>query len=1090
MPELLKCPHGHEWEASPPAAGESQRDVPCPVCGAVVATRPSYLRDTLPSTDSLANSPARDDGTLSSRPTKIMNAPQRADAPLSSSELEFPQIQGYTIFRELGRGGMGVVYLASQDDLDRFVALKMIIPRDDATADDMTRFKQEATALSRVQHPNLVNVFAFGVHEQRAFIALEFVEGGNLDDKYNGKPQPPLEAAKMAETLARAMHAAHMKDVVHRDLKPANVLLTTDGTPKITDFGLVRRKDVHGPTNRPLTDTGIIMGTPYYMAPEQASGSNELIGPKTDVYALGAMLYEFLTGRPPFMADDGWDTILQVVSDPPVPPSHLNHKIPIDLETICLKCLEKDPKDRYESALALAEDLARFQSSQPILARTVGPHERLWKWAKRRPAAAGLIATAAVAVLALLRLGWAHHQHIRLDAEEARQRVVHLSVSNGVHHLDADDWYGGLLWFVEALKKDPANSAREAVHRQRIAAVLGHSPQLVRTWFHNGPVRCVAFSHNGRQLVTASADRTAQVWDLETGNPSGHAMEHQGIVFQAWFSPDDQTVLTAGDDGFARLWNAATGSPRGARLQHGKTVNYASFSPNGRRILTSGGTNEAILWDSWSGKSIDPPLKHERRVVYACFSPDGRWLATTSEDGTASVWNADTGKRAANVRHDGPVTFAAFQPRPKGDMMVTTSTDRTARAWKVPSGEPLYSQPLQHSETVNSAVFNQDGSQFVTTSNDDTVKLWDARTGRLAAPPLQHGSDVRRYAAFSPDGRWVATGSDDNTARVWSTLTGEPIMTRLVHNGTVYCTALSPDGSLLATVSDDNSVRVWSLLGLRSKASTPAASAAPVEIPLDVAAPPLPPLHDLRIEGTRVAGKNPATGAQVHLDLKPTDAGESEPSRLDYVVFNADGSLLASIQGGRQAVRVWDAKTGAALTPPLRHTGILTNVRFSGTGKLLVTCSSDNTARVWDVSTGALVAPPLRHRGTVTDADFSPDGTMVVTASKDRTARVWEVHTGEPITPALAHPHSVESAAFSADGKTITTRAADGSTRRRELTQETRSLPELEQLAQVLAGRRIADGACWPLEAQEYRETWKALQSQFPGAVGTWKRAP
>ncbi len=296
-------------------------------------------------------------------------------------------IPGYEILGELGRGGMGVVYQARQAGLDRLVALKMILSGAHAGPEDLARFRAEAEAVARLQHPNIVQVFEVGQHDGKPFFSMEFCRGGGLDRKLDGTPLPPKEAARLVEILARAVHAAHQQNVIHRDLKPANVLLTADGTPKITDFGLAKKLDEAG-----RTQTGAVIGTPSYMAPEQAGGKGKLIGPATDVYALGAILYELLTGRPPFKASSALDTVLLVLADDPIPPRQLQPKTQRDLETICLKCLQKDPRKRYGGAEALAEDLRRFQAGEPIAARPVGAGERAVKWVRRRPAVAGFLA--------------------------------------------------------------------------------------------------------------------------------------------------------------------------------------------------------------------------------------------------------------------------------------------------------------------------------------------------------------------------------------------------------------------------------------------------------------------------------------------------------------------------------------------------------------------------------------------------------------------------------------------------------------------------------------------------------------------------
>jgi serine/threonine-protein kinase len=304
------------------------------------------------------------------------------------------RVAGYEILGMLGRGGMGVVYRARQPGLKRVVALKMIVGGVHASNDDITRFRTEAEAVARLQHPNIVQIYEVGEEEGRPYFSLEFVDGQSLAKRTAGAPQPPRTAARLVQTLAHAVEYAHRNGVVHRDLKPANILLTPDGVPKITDFGLAKR--LEDDSNQ--TRSGSILGTPSYMAPEQAAGRTRDVGPRSDVYALGAILYELLTGRAPFRGASVYDTLHQVRYQEPVAPSQLAPKLPRDIETICLKCLQKEPAKRYQTALALADDLGRFSDGTPILARPVGSAERLWRWCRRNPRIAALSA----AVVALL----------------------------------------------------------------------------------------------------------------------------------------------------------------------------------------------------------------------------------------------------------------------------------------------------------------------------------------------------------------------------------------------------------------------------------------------------------------------------------------------------------------------------------------------------------------------------------------------------------------------------------------------------------------------------------------------------------------
>ena len=309
-------------------------------------------------------------------------------------------LAGYEILSLLGRGGMGIVYKARDQKLGRIVAIKTIAEGQHATPDQLDRFQAEAHAIARLRHPNIIAIHAIGEHDDRAYLSLEFAEGGSLAQRLAEKPMAPREAAALVEALAHAVHAAHQAGVVHRDLKPSNVLLTADGVPKVSDFGLAKLLDA----DSGHTLTGQVMGTPSYMAPEQAEGHAKQVGPAADTYALGAILYQALTGRPPFLGESAMETLKLVTSTEVVAPHLLRPDVPRDLETICLKCLEKTPVKRYATALELAEDLGRFHRGEPILARRIGPLRRLSKWTIRHPWQTTTVATVLVAASAFIRL--------------------------------------------------------------------------------------------------------------------------------------------------------------------------------------------------------------------------------------------------------------------------------------------------------------------------------------------------------------------------------------------------------------------------------------------------------------------------------------------------------------------------------------------------------------------------------------------------------------------------------------------------------------------------------------------------------------
>jgi serine/threonine-protein kinase len=350
--------------------------------------------------------------------------------PRLRAAVKRPAIPGYEIQEELGRGGMGIVYKARQIRLNRIVALKTILAGDLAGPEASQRFVAEAEAIARLDHPHIVQIHAFAEHEGRPYFEMEFLPGGSLADRLHGAQWPVSDAARLVETLARAIHEVHCLGIIHRDLKPANVLLAADGTPKIADFGLAKWQS----TDHSLTKTRSIVGSPTYMAPEQAGGRTALVGPAADVYSLGAMLYELLTGRPPFRADTVLETLEQVRFSEPVAPDRLRPKLPRDLVTICLKCLEKNPLKRFSSALALAEELGRFQAGKAILARPVGSPERLWRWCKREPALALLALTLTVGLIGVSTQWWRAESHL-WEARHQRQ----LADENARRYLAANE---------------------------------------------------------------------------------------------------------------------------------------------------------------------------------------------------------------------------------------------------------------------------------------------------------------------------------------------------------------------------------------------------------------------------------------------------------------------------------------------------------------------------------------------------------------------------------------------------------------------------------------------------------------------------
>jgi len=940
-------------------------------------------------------------------------------------------IGDYELLEELGRGGMGVVYKARQSKLNRLVALKMILAGEYAGEKELARFRSEGEAVARLQHPNIVQIFEVGEHGGHPYFSLEFVDGGSLAQKLDGTPLPPRPAARLVETLARAMHAAHQAGVIHRDLKPANVLLAVDGTPKITDFGLAKKlDDAAGPTA-----SNAIMGTPSYMAPEQAGGGSKEVGPAADVYALGAILYELLTGRPPFKAATPLDTVLQVVSDEPVPPRQLQPKTPRDLETICLKCLQKAPGKRYATAADLAEDLRRFQAQEPIQARPVGRLERGVKWAKRRPAVAGLLAALVLAALGLVGGGawFTISLQNALGAAKASAEAERGAKEKAQHEKDLADAartkaeglaYAGQI----ALAQREWQDGSVAHARDLLAACQGNlrgwEYNYLDTLFnktqrtlkgHTGGVLSVAFSPDGKRLVSGSYDGGLKVWDAQTGLETRTLKGHSNVVWSVAFSPDGKRLVSASEDGTVKVWDAQTGQETRTLKGHAGAVSSVAFSPDGTRLVSGSKDFTLKVWDAQTGQETLTLRGHTGWVWSVAFSPDGKRLVSGSYDKTLKVWDAQTGQEILTLKgHTSWVTSVAFSP--DGKRLVSGGYDKTLKVWDAQTGQETLT--LKHNVPVNSVAFSPDGKRLVSGSGDPfhpdkpgyELKVWDAQTGQEILTLKGHVGPVRSVA-FSPDGKRLVSGSDDMTLKVWDAQTGQETLTLKGHTNVVYSVAFSPDGKRLVSGSTDGTVKVWDaqtgqeILTLRGHLGGQV---------LSVAFSP--------------DGKRLVSGGT---DLKVWDAQTGQETLtlqghtgdVYSVAFSPDGKRLAS--GSWDIINVCDAQTGQETLTLKGHTGGVLSVAFSPDGTRLVSGGADNTAKVWDAQTGQEILTLKGHTGWVNSVAFSPDGTRLVSGGGDGALKLWDAQTGQETLTLKGHGW-VSSVAFSPDGTRLVSGGGDG----------------------------------------------------------------
>jgi len=939
----------------------------------------------------------------------------------------------YKLVEEIGEGGMGSVFMAQQTEpVKRAVAVKVIKAGMDSRA-VLARFEAERQALAMMDHPNIARVLDAGTTDPpqagRPFFVMELVKGKPITRYCDEHRLTPRQRLELFVPVCQAIQHAHQKGIIHRDIKPSNVLVALYDdrpVPKVIDFGVAKAAGQSLTDKTLMTGFGAIVGTAEYMSPEQASLNNLDIDTRSDVYSLGVLLYELLTGTTPVdkksLGKAALLEILRIVREVDAPrpsarlstidtlpsvaanrgtePARLSRLMKGELDWLVMKALEKDRTRRYETANALSRDIQRYLADEVVEARPPSVGYRVSKFVRRHKGqvlAASLVLLALVVGIVGTTLGLfearrqeqiardetaekekarqAEAQRVKerddaltREAQRAKERDAALDDAN--YRLDNSSF----LLAVSAY-----DSRRDAVARLRLHSIQAKhrgwewhyfrrqaTGGIFTLYGHTGGVLSVAFSPDGTRIVTASWDQTAKVWDARTGSPQLELKGHTGRVTSVAFSPDGTRIVTASWDQTAKVWDARTGAPQ-VELKGGTGIDSAAFSPDGTRIVTGSWDQTAKVWDALTGAPQLDLKGHTSGVLSVAFSPDSTRIVTGAYQ-TAKVWDARTGSTQLELKgHTNTVNSVAFSP--DGTRIVTGSSDQTAKVWDARTGSPQL-ELNGHTRGVSSVAFSPDGTRIVTGGANTRAKVWDARTGSTQLELKGHTNTVTSVA-FSPDGTRIVTGSLDNTAKVWDARTGAPQLELNGHTDAVRSVAFSPDGTRIVTGSLDNTAKVWD-----ARAGTPL------------------------------------------LELK------GDMGQVNGVAFSPDGTRI--VTGSQElAVRVWDARTG---TPPLElkgHTRQVQSVAFSPDGTRIVTGSDDNTAKVWDARTGSPQLELDEHTDRVTSVAFSPDGTRVVTGSYDQTAKVWDARTGSPQLELKGHTDRVLSVAFSPDDTRIVTGSWD-----------------------------------------------------------------
>ena len=925
----------------------------------------------------------------------------------------------YRIEGELGRGGMGIIFRAHQVSLNRTVALKMILAGPLSSADFAKRLRIEAEAAGGLDHPNIVAIYEVGEHDGQPFFTMRLVEGSNLAQALKAGPFEPKRAATLIMTVARAIQHAHERGVLHRDLKPSNILLDAQGQPHVTDFGLA--KIVHADST--LTLSQAALGTPSYMAPEQASGGSNQVTTAADVYSLGAILYELLTGRPLFQAETPLQAIQQVLEREPERPSRINYRVDRDLETICLKCLQKETRRRYESAAALADDLERWLASEPIQARPVGWIERRWLWCRRKPALAALVAALVLTVVVGSSMaGWriaAARQQERLARQKEKLETYASSIAQADKFIQEGSPDRAMKLLLNMCPEELRHWEWGYLVAQCHQEILSIPAHTNRPPEHNGScIRNLGFDSTGERLITCGFDGRIKVWNAQTSQEF-LGLRNANLSGTNWaVHPAKQELAVGLTNGGVRRFDLsqerelaalalsfASGTNATRTAYNSGGVSSIAYAPGGESLAVAMTFGAILLWDLPSGRlswSASVPVNSSQ----VFFSADGKQVIVQGQ--SAAWWlSRDSGSIRDSLQLDA-LQYWGLYVAPDGASQLRIGTTGGVELWPA-AGVPRRLGAIVAAQPgfQRHVIFSRDGRLFCTGGDAGTARVFRVLTGEevLTIP------DRVFSGVFSPDGTRLVALMADRRVQVWDLERRAKAMTLRGHLMIVECAAVTQDGRRIATADHDGVVKIWS--------GSPGRSSLLLgEWPHTLQSSP---------DGRTIA----ASAAYHHLKIWNSDSGRlvrtlraryDKPYASD---LSPNGRWLVTVAFDPLA-RLWDVASGNLIGVFQGHTNALRAVRFSPDGRSLATADTAGTVQLWDVASRAQRLALTNAGAYIYCIEFNPTSDQAVITGVNSPPVVWNLKSGQ-VEHVLMKTRGAWSSHFTPpDGKTLAVAGIDG----------------------------------------------------------------